>query len=95
MRDEIGVKFQCVIHKYTTADYEGVVSVENNTGTEMVYWVGGALAGCAINKSLTNRKYNGEYTVNVTIHRLNLKLHCLQENSSSMRWVIQLEFLKI
>ena len=30
MRDEIGVKFQCVIHKYTAADYEGVVSVENN-----------------------------------------------------------------
>ena len=65
MRDEIGVKFQCVIHKYTTADYEGVVSVENNTGTEMVYWVGGALAGCAINKSLTNKQYNGEYTVDV------------------------------
>jgi len=65
MRDEIGVKFQAVIHKYTAADYEGVVSVENNTGTEMVYWAGGALAGCAINKSLTNRKYNGEYAVNV------------------------------
>lgn len=73
MRDEIGVKFQCVIHKYTTADYEGVVSVENNTGTEMVYWVGGALAGCAINKSLTNKQYNGEYTVNVTYTQTELE----------------------
>ena len=73
MRDEIGVKFQCVIHKYTTADYEGVVSVENNTTTEMVYWAGGALAGCAINKSLTNRIYNGEYTVNVVYTQTELE----------------------
>jgi len=65
MRDEIGIKFQCVVHKYTTPDYEGVVSVENNDTPELVYWVGGALAGCAINKSLTNRQYNGEYTVDV------------------------------
>ncbi len=73
MRDEIGVKFQCVIHKYTIADYEGVVSVENNTTTEMVYWVGGALAGCPINKSLTNRLYNGEYTVNVVYTQTELE----------------------
>jgi len=77
MRDEIGVKFQCVIHKYTTADYEGVVSVENNTGTEMVYWVGGALAGCAINKSLTNKQYNGEYTVNVAYTQTELEVALL------------------
>ena len=67
MRDEIGVKFQCVIHKYTTADYEGVVSVENNTGTEMVYWVGGALAGCAINKSLP--------TSSIMVNTLSMCLH--------------------
>ena len=63
MRDELGIKFQCVLHKYATADYEGAVSVENNTGTECVYWVAGVLAGCAINKSLTNKLYNGEYTI--------------------------------
>ncbi|MPN08479.1 hypothetical protein SDC9_155761 [bioreactor metagenome] len=63
MRDELGIKFQCVLHQYTTADYEGVASVENNTGTECVYWVAGVLAGCAINKSLTNKLYNGEYTI--------------------------------
>lgn len=65
MRDEVGIKFQCVVHRYTTPDYEGVVSVENNDTPELVYWVGGALAGCAINKSLTNRQYNGECTVDV------------------------------
>ena len=64
MRDEQGVKFQCVLHKYTTADFEGVISVENNTGAELVYWVTGASAGCEINKSNTNRLYDGEYTVN-------------------------------
>lgn len=73
MRDEIGVKFQCVIHQYNAADYEGVVSVENNETPEMVYWAGGALAGCAINRSLTNRLYNGEYTVNVVYTQTELE----------------------
>lgn len=73
MRDEIGVKFQCTIHKYTAADYEGVVSVENNETPEMVYWAGGALAGCAINRSLTNRLYNGEYTVDVVYTQTELE----------------------
>jgi len=73
MRDEIGVKFQCVIHQYTAADYEGVVSVENNETPEMVYWAGGALAGCAINRSLTNKLYNGEYTVNVVYTQTELE----------------------
>ena len=70
LRDQQGVKFQTVIHKYEKADYEGVVSVENETldganKNELVYWVAGALAGCAVNKSCTNKIYNGEYLVNV------------------------------
>lgn len=65
MRDEMGVKFQCVLHKYEQANYEGVVSVENNTASELVYWTTGAVAGCEINKSNTNKKYDGEYSVNV------------------------------
>jgi hypothetical protein len=73
LRDEIGVKLQCVIHKYATADHEGVVSVENNETTELVYWVGGALAGCAINKSITNKKYDGEYTIVVTYTQAQLE----------------------
>jgi len=65
MRDEVGMKFQCVIHKYPGADFEGIVSVENNEAPDMVYWVTGALAGCAINRSLTNSPYDGEFDVNV------------------------------
>lgn len=65
MRDEVGAKFQCVLHKYATADYEGVISVENNTASDMVYWVAGVAAGVAVNTSNTNKIYDGEYTVDV------------------------------
>ena len=63
LRDEQGIKFQCVLHKYATADYEGIISVENNTLTDLVYWTLGACANCAINSSVTNKTYDGEYTV--------------------------------
>ena len=70
MREECGIKFQLVLHQYAQADYEGVISVENveedtDAGTGLVYWVTGAQAGCAVNKSLTNTAYPGEYTVDV------------------------------
>ena len=65
MRDERGVKFQCVLHQYAMADYEGVISVENNDVAELVYWAVGACAGVAVNQSNTNRVYNGEFEVNV------------------------------
>lgn len=67
MRDEVGVKFQCVVHQYVTPDYEGAISVENNISgiagddPSMVYWVLGAAAGCAVNRSNTNKKYDGEF----------------------------------
>ena len=66
MRDDRGVKFQTVLHKYETANYEGCISVENGlesdaTACELVYWVTGAQAGCQINQSLTNTNYDGEY----------------------------------
>ena len=47
LRDEMGIKFQLVLHQYTSADYMGVISVENvvtdtgATGAELVYWVTG------------------------------------------------------
>lgn len=63
MRDEVGVKFQCVLHQYTTANHEGIISVENNSNGNLCYWVAGAIAGCAVNKSLTNAIYTGEYAV--------------------------------
>lgn len=58
MRDEVGVKFQCVLYNYPQADYEGVISVAN-TDT-VVPWLLGAEGGCAVNKSCTNKLYNGE-----------------------------------
>ena len=69
MRDQVGAKFQCVLHK-KSADYEGVINVKNDaidsTSTaDLVYWVTGAEAGCAINKTLLNKKYEGEFTINV------------------------------
>ncbi len=74
MRDDVGVKFQCVLYKYADYDYEGVISVENKlvgeTGdvaetASLVYWATGAEAGCAVNKSLTNATYDGEFNVDV------------------------------
>lgn len=65
MRDEVGSKFQLVVHDHA-GDYEGVVNVKN-TCTEgdasLVYWVAGALAGCAVNKSCLNKVYDGELTI--------------------------------
>lgn len=67
MRDEIGVKVQVVAYR-TAADYEGVVNVKNavtggETAADLVYWVTGLIGGLAINASGTNRKYDGELTV--------------------------------
>lgn len=67
MRDENGVKFQAVVY-HAAADYEGVISVENTVtdigaiASALVYWVTGAASGCAVNKSNTNKVYDGEYS---------------------------------
>lgn len=66
MRDEAGVKFQTVLHQYSKADYEGVISVENEaeeSAAGLVYWAAGAEAACAVNKTIENKVYDGEYTV--------------------------------
>ncbi len=62
LRDDEGAKITTVLFNYTKADFEGVISVKNNK--ELVYWVAGQSAGAAVNESLTNRKYDGEYKVN-------------------------------
>ena len=72
MRDEVGVKFQTVI--YGTAgdakvdpNEKGVIVVDTAIVDEGVpahygiFWVTGASAGCAINATNTNKKYDGEY----------------------------------
>ena len=69
MRDEMGVKFQLVLYDYAKADCMGVISVENKTLDDgwseaaLVYWVTGVSAGCAVNKSNQNKKYDGEFKV--------------------------------
>ncbi|MCI8363395.1 MAG: phage tail protein [Eubacterium sp.] len=60
MRESVGAKFQCVVYG-TAADHEGVVNVKN--GKNVVPWILGAVGGCAVNKSCTNKKYDGEADV--------------------------------
>ena len=67
MRDEVGKKFQCVT-ALEWGDYEGNIYVVNELDggydpVNIVAWVVGAAAGCEINKSLTNMKYDGEYSI--------------------------------
>lgn len=64
LRDNVGIKFQTVVYKYA-GDYEGVINLTTDAKEKqlgLVYWVAGAEASCAINKSCTNKKYDGEYT---------------------------------
>ena len=66
LRDEVGAKFQLVVHN-KEADYEGVINVINDVEespvSSLIYWVTGAEASCAVNASLLNKKYDGEFTV--------------------------------
>lgn len=73
LRDELGIKFQCVLHQYTTADHEGIISVENGETADLCYWVAGAEAGCKIEKSLANKVYDGEFTVGTSYTQTQLE----------------------
>lgn len=70
MRDEVGAKFQLVVHN-KKADYEGVINVKNTEN--LVYWVTGLEAACAINKSCLNKKYDGEFEVDANFTQSQLK----------------------
>lgn len=78
LRDEVGAKFQTVLYKNEKADYEGIISVDNSvsdTGeveSSLVYWTVGAEGGCSINKTVENKKYDGEFTVNATTKQYDL-----------------------
>ncbi len=72
-RDTLGSKAQLVAWQ-PKADYEGVIGVWNEVSHRtitpvdkhaLVYWVTGAQAGVAVNRSLTNFVYDGELTVDV------------------------------
>ncbi|MFV0519797.1 MAG: phage tail sheath family protein [Lachnospirales bacterium] len=68
MRDEVGAKFQTVVYN-SLADYEGVVSLKNKVTdsdepeNSLIYWVTGIIGGCEVNKSNTNRTYDGDFTI--------------------------------
>ena len=68
MREEVGAKFQTVIYN-KAADFEGVINLKNKVTdagwdeSALVYWVTGITAGCAVNRSNMNKKYDGEFTV--------------------------------
>lgn len=78
MREEMGIKFQLVLYQYA-ADYYGTINVKNkvlDTGwseAALVYWVTGASAGCAVNRSNQNKVYDGEFTVDVSYTQSNLQ----------------------
>ena len=79
-RDEFGVKYQLVAW-HSTANYEGVINVWNEAThstinvpeNASVYWVAGTEAACAINKTLTNTKYDGELNINVDYKQAQLE----------------------
>ena len=60
MREEIGANFQTVLYNYS-ANYEGIINVKNSA--DLVPWVAGAEAGCAVNASIENMTYDGEKTI--------------------------------
>lgn len=79
LRDEMGVKFQLVLYDYAKADYLGVISVNNKvldkewSEASLVYWVTGISAGCAVNKSNQNKKYNGDFIIDTPYTQNQLK----------------------
>lgn len=75
LRDTLGIKFQTVVYN-TAANYEGVINVKNSTEEleeGLIYWVTGITAGCEINKSNTNKVYDGEFSVNISYTQLQLQ----------------------
>ena len=70
MRDDEGVKFQTVIYNMdpTKANYEGTINLKNKVVDDeneaaLVYWVTGQEAGVDVNRSITNKLYDGDYKV--------------------------------
>lgn len=79
MREEVGVKFQTVVYR-TAADFEGVINLKNAVtdvtedfpAHSLVYWLAGREASCAVNNDLTNKAYDGEFTVDTNYSQLAL-----------------------
>ena len=78
MRDDVGVKFQTIVYNQA-ADHEGIVNVASDTDDAdnvngLVYWVTGVIAGCEINKSNTNKVYDGEYEIVTSLTQKELEV---------------------
>ncbi|MER2006719.1 MAG: phage tail sheath subtilisin-like domain-containing protein [Psychrobacillus sp.] len=77
LRDEVGAKFQLIVHNLANPDHEGLIVVHNKAvegEAKLVYWTAGSAAGCAVNASNTNMAYDGEYTVNFDGAKTQLQL---------------------
>lgn len=76
LRDIEGVKSQLVVYQ-KDADHEGVVNLGSKTTdaeeASLVYWLTGASAGCEVNRSLTNVRYDGEYTLDTSYKQRELE----------------------
>ncbi len=82
MREQQGVKFQTIVYRAENADNEGIISVENKLLNvdenlfgefSIVYWLTGAVAGCEVQKSLTNMVYDGEYDIDTDYTQMQLE----------------------
>ncbi len=91
LRDEVGMKFQAVLFN-TDADYEGVINVKNEvkdngeSKASLVYWVTGLEASCLVNKSCLNRKYMGEFDIDVEFTQTQL-IKCVKNGEFTLHKV--------
>ena len=88
LRDEMGVKFQLCIYR-KAADFMGTINVKNKVlddganEASLIYWATGVSAGCAVNKSNQNKKYDGEFTIDTDFTQSQLE-SCLDAGE----WVL-------
>ncbi len=76
MRDQMGIKFQTVVYN-NEADDKAVINVVSKPKVggeaDLVFWVAGAEAGCKVNASCTNKKYDGDYDIDVNVSQSELE----------------------
>lgn len=85
-RDNLGKKCQAVVYNHSVEGDLNTIATINveskpvlaegdslHTEAAMVYWVAGAMAGCAVNKSCTNMLYDGELEVEVAYSQAELQ----------------------
>ncbi len=79
VRNFTGAKCQLVCHGKKGVNNEGIISILNTVTdqgedpTSAVYWTVGSEASCNINESLSNRKYDGEFTINTKYKQFELE----------------------